>query len=149
MSTKKEQLFYQYTFCIKMLLLQHAQLTLQLAQRPHSTISPITIRKIRAIRGVKHFNKKDEFSQQYGDILTMFKLANIFVYTKGKLYRNPSILCMEVQQGQILTESQIISEGKLFYEQTIMPLIETVKSSQQIKLFINQDIVCSEIISHC
>ena len=144
--TKKETIFYQYSFCIKMLLMQQAQITIELARRKRSSLFPLTIRKIRAIRGVKHFTKTTEFSEQFGDIINMFKLANIFVYTKGNLYCNPTILCMEVQQGLILTENEIIAEGKNFYEQTLLPYVNSLKSNQKIKLHIEKNDILSELV---
>ena len=129
-----------------MLLMQQAQITIELSRRKRSSLSPLTIRKIRAIRGVKHFSKTTELSEQFGDIINMFKLANIFVYTKGNLYRNPTILCMEVQQGLILTENEIIAEGRKFYEQTLLPYVNSLKSNQKIKLHIEKNDILSEVV---
>ena len=144
--SKKEIIFYQYSFCIKMLLMQQAQITIELSRRKRRSLFPLTIRKIRAIRGVKHFSKTTEFSEQFGDIINMFKLANIFVYTKGNLYRYPTILCMETQQGSILTEKEIIEEGKNFYESTLFPFVNSITGNQQIRFHIEKNNVLSEII---
>ena len=129
-----------------MLLMQQAQITIELTKRSKSTHFPLTIRKIRAIRGVKYFSKTTVFSEQFGDIINMFKLANIFVYTQGDLYRNPTILCMEDNQGMVLTEKEIIAEGKNFYEQTLLPCINTMKGFQKMKLHVEKNDICSEIV---
>ena len=146
MGKNPEKIFYQFIFCIKSLLMQQADVTIQLSRKMTTSISPITIRKIRAIRGCKHFNKTSELHEQYGDIISMFQLANYFIYTKGAIYRYPTILCMETQYGHILTEKEIIEEGKSFYEQTLLQIISTMKGTQKVKLHKEADNVQFEVV---
>ena len=146
MQTVKQKQFYQYIFCLKMLIMQKAEITIQRTTKSNRRYSPILIRKIKAIRGSKKYERTIEFREQYGDIISMFSLANIFIYCKGKVYSLPTILCMETHQGIILTEKEIISEGKEFYENTLKMILETISGTQKVKLYRNENNVQCEIL---
>ena len=141
MGKLNKTVIYQYMFTIKMLIKSGAEVILEKPKKLKKTFNIIPIKQITAIRGVKKFKNVDSFEKRYGDIISIFRNANCSVFLDGKIYQLPTLLCMEIPDGNVYSDFEIISEGKLFYEQIIDYFSTHEDNYHNLKLIKNNDII--------